>query len=137
MYLLVKDKLCRVCPPRKFGGFVSDWFPFCCKPNIASKFNFGVDSSWQNFRNLTLSYRGSERQAPNTLQLSLRFSKVMELRASDGSHGPNMSTEERLRDVVNSFNQTAGLQAKHRMDEDRYKACYNIIAGSCEVVWLT
>ncbi len=121
-------------PPKNRGS--GYYLRFFCTPSIASKFTFGVDPSWQNFRNLTLSYRGSERQAPNTLQLALRFSKVMELRSADGSHGPNMSTEDRLREVVSSFNQTAGLQAKHRMDEDRYKAVYNIIAGSCEVFWL-
>ena len=100
-----------------------------------SEFTFGADQAWQSFRNLSLSYRGSERQAPNTLQLSLRFSHVMELRSQDGTHGSGLSTEQRLQDVVQSFNETSGLQNKHKIDEEKFKAIYNIIAGSCPVIW--
>eukprot|EP00435_Cladocopium_sp_Y103_P054926 s114_g18.t1 len=61
---------------------------------------FNMDETDRSFRNLTLSYRGAERQAPNTLQLALRFSKVMELRQDAGRHFPTMTVDERLKDCV-------------------------------------
>ena len=50
--------------------------------------------------NLLLSYRGSERQAPNALQLALRFSKVLDTRAEQGKHPKQWSTMERLTSVI-------------------------------------
>ncbi|CAK9077405.1 unnamed protein product, partial [Durusdinium trenchii] len=93
-------------------------------------FTFDMDQTSRSFRNMTLSFRGSERQSPNTLQLSLRFSKLMEIREADGRHLPSMTAEERLREIVEEFNSSAGLQAKHKMDEDRFRAMLNIIGGT-------
>ena len=90
-------------------------------------------STWM--RPIDHSYRGSERQAPNTLQLALRFSKVMEARQNEGRHLPSMSVDERLRDVVKDWHSSTGLQAKHRLDEDRMKAVGNIISGTSVVFW--
>ena len=92
---------------------------------------FGMTASERSFRNLTLSYRGSERQPPNVLQLALRFSRVMEL--DDGSHPPGTSTEERLMAVVHQFHDSEGLSQRHRMDEDKLRSVYNLIAGSSNV----
>lgn len=92
-----------------------------------------MDSTARSFRNLTLSFRGSERQAPNALQLALRFSKIMETRQAEGKHHQSMTVDERLRDVVEDFHSCAGLQSKHKLDEDRLKAVGNIISGTSVV----
>ncbi|CAE7252952.1 unnamed protein product [Symbiodinium sp. CCMP2592] len=102
-------------------------FPFLDKAWMVS---MNVDSVSQSFRNLMLSYRGSERQAPNTLQLALRFSKVMDTRNEQGKHPKHWSTMERLNSVIEEYNSMDGLQMKHAMDEDRIKSVYNIIAGT-------
>ncbi|CAK9104214.1 Uncharacterized protein SCF082_LOCUS48644 [Durusdinium trenchii] len=68
------------------------------------------------------------RQPPNVLQLALRFSRVMEL--DEGSHPPGTSTEERLMAVVHQFHDSEGLSQRHRMDEDKLRSVYNLIAGS-------
>jgi len=44
-----------------------------------------------------------------------------------------MSVDERLRDVVEDWHSSTGLQAKHRLDEDRMKAVGNIISGTSVV----
>ena len=93
--------------------------------------SFNMDMAARSFRNLTLSFRGSERQSPNCLQLALRFSRIMEQRAQDGLHLPSASTEERLRDVVNSFHSSHGLAAKHRLDDEKFRSVLNIISGTC------
>lgn len=102
-------------------------------PLSQAKVTMGMDAAARSFRNLTLSYRGSERQPPNTLQLALRFSVVMEERANNGEHHSGMSTEDRLRDVIYSFHMSPGLQAKHRLDDEKIKSVYNIVAGTCSV----
>lgn len=97
--------------------------------------SFDLDETARSFRNLTLSYRGAERQQPNSLQLALRFSKLMEVAEVEGRHLPSMSTEERLRAVTTEFNESAGLAAKHRLDEDRFRCIVNIITGTCTAAW--
>ena len=87
----------------------------------------------RSFRNITLSFRGSERQAPSTLQLALRFSRVLEIYEHDGRHHADMTTEQRLQDVVTEFNQSSGLQAKHRIEGDRLGAVYNLLTGATDV----
>ena len=86
----------------------------------------------QSYRNLMLSYRGSERQPPNTLQLALRFSQIMDLRDQEKVHAKTLSTQDRLDLVIDEYHRTSGLQMKHKVDEDRAKSCYNIIAGTCK-----
>ncbi|CAK9038785.1 Sodium/hydrogen exchanger 3, partial [Durusdinium trenchii] len=98
---------------------------------------YNMDSTARSFRNLTLSFRGSERQAPNALQLALRFSKIMETRQAEGKHHQSMTVDERLRDVVEDFHSCAGLQSKHKLDEDRLKAVGNIISGTSVVLAVT
>ena len=90
----------------------------------------------RSFRNISLSFWGSERQAPSTLQLALRFSRILELREKEGRHHPDMTMEQCLMDVTNEFNESPGLQAKHRVEDDRFKAVPNLLTGSCEVIWL-
>eukprot|EP00435_Cladocopium_sp_Y103_P029455 s2934_g7.t1 len=84
-----------------------------------------------SYRNLQLSYQGSERQAPNNLQLALRFSRVIEVHHLDGTHPAHWSAEERLRDVVSKFHVSAGLTARHRIDDDKFRSLLNLIQGSC------
>ena len=55
-----------------------------------------------------LSYRGSERQPPNMLQLSLRSSLAMEERANQGLHPKDWPAEVRLRKIMEEFHQTKG-----------------------------
>ena len=55
----------------------------------------------------------------------------MEQRAQDGIHLASASTEERLRDVVNSFHSSHGLAAKHRLDEEKFRSVLNVISGTC------
>ena len=101
-----------------------------------TKVTLGMDAATRSFRNLTLSFRGSERQAPNTLQLALRFSVIMEERANSGEHHSGMTVDERITSIVQSFHMSPGLQAKHRLDEDKMKAVNNIVAGTCAASWL-
>ncbi|CAK9065937.1 Uncharacterized protein SCF082_LOCUS33655, partial [Durusdinium trenchii] len=95
-------------------------------------FTFNMDEALRSFRNIQLSFRGSERQAPNSLQLSLRFARVMEVRAEEERHLPDWTTDQRLSEVVAEFNATPGLGAKHRIEDDRYKAIFNLVSGTCE-----
>ena len=89
-----------------------------------------IDEATSNFRNLSLSYRGSERQPPNTLQLALRLSRVMEIRQAEGGHPADWSCEQRLRAVVDEFHMSAALPQRHRVDEDRFKSLVNLILGT-------
>lgn len=83
----------------------------------------------QTFRNLSLSFRGSERQAPSVLNMALRFSAVMDRQAKDGMTG---TTESRLKRVVSEFNSSPGLNVKHQLDGDKERAIFNLICGTCK-----
>ena len=89
-----------------------------------------MDEAQRSYRNMNLSYRGAERQAPNNLQLALRLSRVMELRADEGSVLPSASTMDRLRSVIAEFH-ASGLNPRHHLDENKIQAVYNLIAGTC------
>ena len=91
-----------------------------------------MDPASRSFRNITLSYRGSERQAPSSLQLALRMSHVMELRQQDGQHPVGWTCEERLKAVVAEFHSQPGLNAKHFIDDDRFRTIYHLISGTSE-----
>lgn len=95
-----------------------------------------MDATKRSFRNLTLSFRGSERQPRNSLQLALRFSKIMELREQQGLVLPGATVEDRLAEVVRDFHQSPGLLAKHRLDEDKMKAVQNLISGTTQEGYL-
>lgn len=97
---------------------------------------FNMRAADRSFRNITLSFRGSERQAPSSLQLALRFSKILEQYEQEGRHHAQMTVDQRLQDAVDEFNQTPGLQAKHRIEDDRFKAVSNLLSGTCEVAGL-
>ena len=88
----------------------------------------GMSKDLQSFRNISLSYRGAERQQPNLLQLGLRFSKVMERNAGEASG----NTEVRLRKVIQDFNSSPGLHVKHQIHGEKERAIFNLIAGSCK-----
>ena len=90
-----------------------------------------MDRDDQSFRNISLSYRGSERQPPNILQLGLRFSAIME-RAGGSTSG---NTEARLKKVIQTFNASPGLNVKHQLGDEKEKAILNLICGSCKAGW--
>ena len=94
--------------------------------------SFNNDELSMSYRNLALSYRGSERQAPSTLQLALRFSRAVEIHQQNQTHPASWSLEERLRDIVDKFHVTSGVTAKHRIDDEKMKALINIISGTHE-----
>ncbi|CAJ1348206.1 unnamed protein product [Effrenium voratum] len=90
---------------------------------------FGMDAVAQSFRNMSLSFRGSERQAPSLLQMSLRFSKIMELQALSGT-APSGNTEARLHQAILEFNCSAGLNHKHALDSEKERSVLNLIVGT-------
>ena len=83
----------------------------------------------QSYRNLALSFRGAERQAPSVLQMALRFSKVMDRQASV----MNGNTEHRLHKVIAQFNQSPDLHVKHQVDMDKERTILNLIVGTSKV----
>ena len=89
-----------------------------------------ADEMSQSFRNLSLSLRGSERQAPNNLQLALRFSRAVEVKDANKEHPAEWNLEERLRNVVNDFHVQCQVTAKHQICEDKLKGILNIISGT-------
>lgn len=95
-----------------------------------------MDAELRSFRNLTLSYRGSERQPPNALQLALRFSRLMELAEASGKHQPSMTTEDRLWACIADWHDSPGLLSKHKLDEDKIKSVANVVIGTCPVLWM-
>ena len=88
----------------------------------------GMTKDEQSFRNLSLSFRGSERQPPSVLQMALRFSKVMDR----GSASMSGNTETRLKKVVATFNQSKGLNPKHMLDTEKERTILNLIVGTCK-----
>ena len=102
--------------------------------SLHTEMSFNMDEAQRSYRNLTLSYRGSERQPPNNLQLALRFSRVMEVRADEGLVVPTASTMERLRSVIAEFH-ASGLNPRHQLDDNKVQAIYNLIAGTCPAPW--
>lgn len=106
---------------------------FFCYVCALAKMSFNMDLSTRSFRNLSLSYRGSERQAPNCLGLALRFSKIMQ--AKEAEFAPGTSTHERLAAVISEFHSTPGLTQKHKLDDDKQRTVYNMIAGTSPDLW--
>ena len=88
----------------------------------------GMTKDEQSFRNLSLSFRGSERQPPSVLQMALRFSKVMERQAATMTG----NTESRLKKVIGLFNASKGLHVKHQIDSEKERTVLNLIVGTCK-----
>ncbi|CAK9088579.1 Uncharacterized protein SCF082_LOCUS41831 [Durusdinium trenchii] len=86
----------------------------------------GMNKDEQSFRNLSLSFRGAERQSPTVLQMALRFSRVME-RQADTMAG---NTEARLKKVIGQFNESPGLHVKHQIDSDKERTILNLLIGT-------
>lgn len=93
---------------------------------VSTKIALGMNKDDQSFRNLSLSFRGAERQAPSVLQIALRFSKILERQAATLSG----NTEARLRRVVAQFNASPGLHVKHQLDADKERTVLNLIVGT-------
>eukprot|EP00435_Cladocopium_sp_Y103_P016993 s1179_g4.t1 len=81
-------------------------------------------------QNMLLSFRGSERQPPNALQMALRFSIAMQERAASGCHAASMSAEDRLRAVTSEFNETPGMLVKWQVDQVKFDGIFNLITGT-------
>ena len=88
------------------------------------------DEASKSYLNLQLSFRGSERQAPSVLTLAVTFSHVMESKSKSGAHGPDLNTEARLDLVLAEFNSMPGMVSRWRIDDDKRKACLNLIVGT-------
>ncbi|CAK9008793.1 Uncharacterized protein SCF082_LOCUS10019 [Durusdinium trenchii] len=86
----------------------------------------GMNKDQQSFRNMSLSFRGAERQAPSALQMALRFSTIMDRQA--GSTAGN--TETRLKKVIKQFNSSDGLHVRHQIDADKERSILNLIVGT-------
>lgn len=115
------------------GSSVSDHIGMLSAANLLSLISsteiaLNMNKDDQSFRNLSLSFRGAERQAPTVLQIALRFSKIME-RQSGSATG---NTESRLKKVVNQFNTSPGLHVKHQVDSDKERTVLNLIIGTCK-----
>ncbi|CAK9066119.1 Uncharacterized protein SCF082_LOCUS33720, partial [Durusdinium trenchii] len=97
-----------------------------------------MDAFASSYTNMMLSFRGGERQPPNVLQMSLRFSAIMETRSMQGLHSKDWSAEDRLRKVVQEFHSTNGMLQKWFLDEDKVQSILNMItatsAGSRELI---
>ena len=97
-----------------------------------------MDAVASSYTNMMLGFRGGERQPPNVLQMSLRFSAIMETRSMQGLHSKDWSAEDRLRKVVQEFHSTNGMLQKWFLDEDKVHSILNMItatsAGSRELI---
>ena len=96
------------------------------------KVRLNVDAVAGSFLNMVLSLRGSERQAPNVLQIALRSSAIMEIRANEGVHAKDLNTEQRLRKVIAEYQETPGFLQKWALDDDKVQAILNIIIGTSQ-----
>ena len=105
-------------------------FRFISIPN--TKLMVNASTSTRIYKNLQLSYRGSERQAPSVLQLALQFSKVMADHAESGKHDSKMTTSQRLKAVITAFHSSDGVISKWSIDEEKEKAILNLLVGTCE-----
>lgn len=84
----------------------------------------------RSFENLTLSYRGSERQAPSLLSLALQLSSVMTFKSESGLHPKEWNTEQRLRSVVDELHCREGFLAKWMLDGDKFRGIHNLLCGT-------
>lgn len=94
--------------------------------------NLMVDCSpeAQTYMNLTLSYRGSERQPPSVLSLALQFSYLMTVKAENGHHPKEWNTEQRLRAIVDELHASEGFLTRWQIDTDKFKAINNMLVGT-------
>ena len=90
---------------------------------------FDRDGPSRMFLNLKLSFQGSERQPPSILSLALVFSAVMEEKNKTGTIGEG-TTKQRLRLVIDSFHNQPGMLNRWKLDEERIRACLNILVGT-------
>lgn len=86
----------------------------------------------QSYLNLTLSFRGSERQPPSVLSLALTFSSIMKSKSEGGQHDPALSTETRLKLIVDELHNTPGFLSRWALDESKQKAVLNLLQGTSE-----
>lgn len=84
----------------------------------------------RSYTNLSLSFRGSERQAPSILSLALTFSKVMQDKASTGQHDGNLGTDARLKGIITEFNESPGVLSKWKIDSEKERAILNLLIGT-------
>ena len=96
----------------------------------STKLMIDTSKSVQCFKNLQLSMRGAERQAPSILSLALFFSSVMKTLAETGKHGASMTTEQRLASVIQQFHATDGMISRWHVDEDKHRAVLNLLVGT-------
>ena len=106
---------------------------FACPQSLSrvlSKVMANLTVSEQSYRNLSLSFRGAERQAPGLLSMALRFSRLMQLREHELTGG----TDQRLHVLVEEFNSSPSLNTKHALDSMKEKSVLNLICGTAEAL---
>lgn len=101
--------------------------PTYCR-TVSTQVVFNKDPSARMFLNLKLSYQGSERQPPSVLSLALVFSAVMAEKNKEGSG--QGTTEQRLRLAVDEFHSQPGMISRWKLDEERFRACLNLMVGT-------
>ena len=89
-----------------------------------------MDDITCSYLNMTLSFRGAERQPPNMLQMALRFSAVMEQHSTSGKHPKELNSDQRLRRVIQEFQDSPGFLQKWALDEDKIVGILNLICGT-------
>jgi hypothetical protein len=82
----------------------------------------------QTYMNLTLSYRGSERQPPSILSLALQFSYLMTVKAESGHHPKEWNTESAW--GVDELRSSDGFLSRWQIDCDKLKAINNMLVGT-------
>ena len=90
----------------------------------------GMSKDQQSFKNLSLSFRGAERQPTSVLQMALRFSVIIDRQASSMTG----NTEARLKKVIQQFNGSAGLHVKHQVDSEKERTILNLIIGTSKAL---
>lgn len=96
----------------------------------ATKVSVDQSMTQRAFTNLQLSYRGSERQPPSVLSLALTFSAAMQEHDLSGRHSAKMTTDERLKSVIDEYHCLPGLLTRYRIDDDKRKAVLNLLQGT-------
>lgn len=82
------------------------------------------------FKNIQLSFRGTERQPPSALTLALMLSKVMADFAKNGKHDAAMTTEQRLKSVICALHACDGFLSRWQLDDDKQKAVLHLVIGT-------
>ena len=88
--------------------------------------SFRMTRSGINLQNLLLSYRGSERQPPSIITLSLRLADNV----AEGVFPRDYDANQKLASVIEYFHACPGMLSKWNLDDTKRKAVMNFIQGT-------